>query len=100
MPQIRGGSQIFTSNECVVASGFTDFHVGAQVDVLGADETVVASGSIKAVREEKDSCVFSFSVDEVPPGEGFYLIKTGNTFRGTYTIPEEKVGTYVNLSVG
>jgi serine/threonine-protein kinase len=69
--------------------GYGDIRTGAQVVVAGSHGNTIAVGTLSSGVERGGpkagySCVFTFRIADVPPGEGFYGVSVGTRKAAQY----------------
>jgi hypothetical protein len=79
----RGGSP------CLGTGGYSDIGPGTSVTVRDETGKTVATGSLDDGRPMGTSCVFPFSMDEVPSGSNFYEVEISH--RGGVTFSREEL---------
>lgn len=90
------------SKECEGTGGFSDLREGAQVTVTDAAGSVVAIGALQAGASPLvGTCVFPFTIKDVPGGSGFYGVQVGGEQRGTVRFTEDQMRSgAVEIGVG
>lgn len=84
--------------ECYGTSGYDDMIGGAQVLVRDADGKSVAVGELAGgVKEDRVTCRFPFTVDDVPSGSVVYSVEVAH--RGEVSFTEADADD-VSLSLG
>lgn len=74
---------------CIGDRGYTDIQPGAQVTVSGSSGTVLATGTLTSGRPDSMRCAYTFSVADVPRGEGSYQVEVSS--RGKVRFDEAAV---------
>jgi hypothetical protein len=104
-PVERGGG------ECRGTGGYADLHSGVPVRALGADGTVLATGSLTAhvpapaaegalSEAERRRCVWTFSLPGLPPRDR-YGVEIGERGEVSYTREElNAAGWLIEVSLG
>jgi hypothetical protein len=84
---------------CIGAAGFSDIKPDAGVTVYGASGTVLATAALTAGRVDSTRCAYSFSVPDVPRGEGDYQVEVAG--RGKVAFDESTlVSSGASLTLG
>lgn len=80
----------YSDSSCYGTRGYSDISEGAAVTVYGANNTVIATGSLgKGVSaSSRTVCTFSISVPNVPGNEKFYQVEVSH--RGKLTIQADE----------
>ncbi len=76
---------------CIGERGYTDIQPGASATVYSASGTTLATGALVSGRMESLRCVYSFTVMNVPRGEGFYQVEVSS--RGKVALDEATATT-------
>ena len=79
-----------TGGTCSTYGGYSDITAGTSVTVRDASDSIVGIGSLSAGSSNSGSCVFTFSVPDVPDSS-FYSIEVSK--RGALTYSAEDVET-------
>jgi len=89
----------FTGSSCSGIGGYADLGVGSGVTIRDANGTIVGVGEITDSEDVQPVCVFTFTVHDVPSGEGPYTVEISH--RGKVTVTEQALadGTAA-LSIG
>ncbi|AHH93724.1 hypothetical protein [Kutzneria albida] len=93
-------SGVNSGSECYGTGGYNDIGKGAAVTVYGASGQVLAVGSLVSGQQGTGSlsCVFAFTVPDVPVGEKFYQVEVSH--RGKVTVQADQArttGVFVTL---
>jgi hypothetical protein len=65
-------------------SGYADLMPGAQVTIVSAARTTLATGVVSTQRSDgTDGCLLGFTVPNIPAGHALYGVQIGNGNRGT-----------------
>ncbi len=76
---------------CSGDGGYDDIDEGTQVVIRDGNETKVAIGALGAGFPSRGTCVFDFSVPDVPKGGGIYSVEVGH--RGEVSFKETEANT-------
>lgn len=83
---------------CAGKGGYNDIGPGTAVTVTNESGTLLAKGSLDTSYGEKDWCVFTFNVTDVPSGAKFYKIEVSH--RGEMSYTEAEARARVELTLG
>lgn len=84
---------------CSGYGGYDDMDVGAQVTIRNAKGETVAVGALDEGRPEgRGTCIFPFTVEDVPAGESIYSVEVSH--RGEISFKEEDAEVGLSLSLG
>ncbi|MFC5673864.1 hypothetical protein [Streptomyces incanus] len=75
--------------DCTGLDGYSDIQRGAQVNVTGADGTLVATGELEGGKKAALGCEFSFTIEGIPQGSKFYTVEVSH--RGGLTQTEDEL---------
>ncbi|MEW1697825.1 hypothetical protein [Streptomyces sp. NPDC091278] len=75
--------------DCTGPDGYSDIQRGAQVNVTGADDTLVATGELEGGKKTALGCEFPFAIEGIPQGSKFYTVEVSH--RGGLTQTEEEL---------
>src|SRR5699024_4396606 len=75
----------FTGSSCSGIGGYADLGVGSGVTIRDANGTIVGVGEITDSEDVQPVCVFTFTVHDVPSGEGPYTVEISHRGKGTVT---------------
>ncbi|MET9886261.1 hypothetical protein ABZZ20_24625 [Streptomyces sp. NPDC006430] len=74
---------------CTGLDGYSDIQRGAQVNVTGADGTLVATGELEGGKKAALGCEFPFTIEGIPQGSKFYTVEVSH--RGGLTQTEDEL---------
>lgn len=74
---------------CTGTGGYSDIRMGSQVNVTGADGTLVATGELGRGEKADAGCEFPFTVEGIPQGSKFYTVEVSH--RGGLTQTESEL---------
>lgn len=94
-----GVTSVAPVGECAGDRGYHDIHEGAQVTVYDAAGKAVGLGRLENARYEAGTCVFEFTVDNVPLGEAIYQVEVSHRGKVSYEFEDARSGR-VSLSLG
>lgn len=80
-----------TSASCSTYGGYNDIAEGASVTVRDASDAIVGIGSLSAGTSSSGSCVFAFTVPDVPES-AFYSIEVSKRGALTYSADDVETG--------
>lgn len=83
---------------CQGQGGFSDLNGNAQVVVTDAAGTTIALGRIVKSTTDGRTCDYTFTVEAVPAGHGFYGVEV--TRRGRIQYTEQQLRQGVTMSLG
>lgn len=84
---------------CSGYEGYDDMVAGAQVVIRDATgETVAVSALDEGEPQGRTSCIFPFTVEDVPAGESIYSVEVSH--RGEITFKEDEAEVGLTLSLG
>ncbi|BBY62186.1 hypothetical protein [Mycolicibacterium helvum] len=83
---------------CAGKGGYNDIGPGADVTVANESGTLLAKGRLDGSFGEKDWCVFTFTVSDVPAGAKFYKVTVSH--RGEMSYTEQEAHARIELSLG
>lgn len=96
---LTGSSEVYAGNtNCRGIKGYDDIRQGAQITVTDATGAVIAIGALGAGEATGKACEFSFTINGVPSGEGFYGIEISH--RGVLRYAEGDLDGPLTLSLG
>ncbi len=79
------------------SGGYSDMRDGTQVEILNQDNKVLGVSTLENV----SSCVFTFTVRDLPTGERLYGASTGNSNRGViWKTQQEAMAEGFHLTLG
>jgi hypothetical protein len=80
------------------SGGYSDMRDGAQVEILNQDNKVLG---VSTLAGDVSSCVFTFTVRDLPTGERLHGASTGNSNRGViWKTQQEAVAEGFHLTLG
>lgn len=85
-------SYLSTGGACTTYGGYSEIGNGTTVTVRGADGDIIATGSLGPGTGSSGSCVFGFSVPDVPRSE-FYTVEIAKRGPLTYSADEVESGS-------
>lgn len=89
----RGGSL------CSGSGGYDDIREGAQVEIRDEAGNIVGVGELEASRMIHNvGCRFSFTIEGVDSGSGFYEVEVSH--RGTISYTQEELEDGIELTLG
>ncbi|MFJ8232579.1 hypothetical protein ACIQ9E_21840 [Streptomyces sp. NPDC094448] len=74
---------------CAGLDGYSDIHRGAQVNITGADGTLVAAGELGGGTKTALGCEFPFEIEGIPQDSKFYTVEVSH--RGGLTRTEAEL---------
>ncbi|MFF6790602.1 hypothetical protein ACFY9C_16195 [Streptomyces filamentosus] len=80
---------------CTGLDGYSDIRRGAQVNVTGADGTLVATGVLGGGTKTALGCEFPFEIEGIPQGSKFYTVEVSHRGGLTQTEAELRAGGLV-----
>lgn len=83
---------------CAGEGGYNDIGPGTAVTVADESGTLLAKGTLDGSFGEKNWCVFTFSIADVPVGAKFYKISVSR--RGEMSYTEQEARGRVEMSLG
>ncbi|GAA2454117.1 hypothetical protein [Streptomyces macrosporus] len=87
------------SEGCSGDNGYEDLDAGTEVTVTDASGTVVAAGSLEPGEVADYTCVFTFTVDDIPAGSKLYRVEVSHRGALTHTEAELREGE-LSFSIG
>ncbi|MEU7026533.1 hypothetical protein AB0A60_07525 [Streptomyces sp. NPDC046275] len=85
-------SRLEEGEACTGLDGYSDIRQGAQVNVTGADGTLVATSELGSGTKTVLGCEFPFSVEGIPQGSKFYTVEVSHRGGLTQTEAELRSG--------
>ena len=87
-----------TVNGSCGSGGYSDIRDGTQVEILNQDNKVLG---VSSLNRGSGTCVFTFTVRNIPAGERLYGASTGNSNRGViWKTQEEAMAEGFHLTLG
>lgn len=97
--EISDESLTFDGQRCRGDGGFSDMREGTQVTVTSSGGDIIALGSLQTgTARGYGTCIWRFTVDDVPTGQGFYGIEVSQ--RGVLRFAEADLTRPITLGVG
>lgn len=87
-----------TGFECEGDGGYSDMSPAAAVSVSDESGKLLAKGTLTGSTKLSDSCMFDFTVTDVPRGSTFYEVEISH--RGGLSYTEEEAESGLSLSLG
>jgi hypothetical protein len=84
-----GNFVMLSDSRCAGTGGYSDLREGASVTVYGKSGERLGLGSLDSSYGEEGFCIFSYSIPDIPAGEGFYSVEV--THRGELSGAESEV---------
>ncbi|MCE6999502.1 hypothetical protein LZG04_32520 [Saccharothrix sp. S26] len=94
-----GVTSVTSSGECAGYRGYDDIYEGSQVTVYDAAGKAVGLGRLYNAQYSAGSCVFEFTVGNVPLGDEIYQVEVSHRGKVSYKVEDAKSGR-VSLSLG
>ncbi|MFE9743853.1 hypothetical protein ACFYOT_03000 [Saccharothrix saharensis] len=94
-----GVTSVASSGECAGYRGYDDIYEGTQVTVYDAAGKAVGLGRLYNAQYTAGSCVFEFTVGNVPLGDDIYQVEVSHRGKVSYRFEDAESGR-VNLSLG
>lgn len=89
----------FSGDSCRGTGGYSDLGLGTGVTIRDPDGTIVGAGEITGSAALEPMCELSFTVSDVPSGEGPYTVEVSH--RGEVTVTEQELaGGGAALTIG
>lgn len=82
-------SLLAEGEDCTGLDGYSDIQRGAQVNVTGADGTLVATSELEGGKKTALGCEFPFAIEGIPQGSKFYTVEVSH--RGGLTQTEDEL---------
>ncbi|OOL32902.1 hypothetical protein GQ85_04510 [Rhodococcus rhodochrous] len=97
---LHDGSRTSTVSgyDCEGKGGYSDMSPAAAVTVSDQSGTLLAKGRLDGSIDMGDSCIFTFTVADVPRGADFYEVEISH--RGGISFTESEAEDGVSLSLG